>query len=184
MRWVFIVVVVLALYGGCGGSSDQPPRPKDQATLCVDVVDNPRVSAQEATNAIETALLEVSKHPILPLAYPGSSPIVDESCPVGPAPTNSAGRVAGRSVGRASYYSVFIYIVPEEVIQRRFKSPDWRLSTEEFVCHGDTCAGETNGLYFSPEDLERTNLVIDMLEKGIGLEPSSDPLEPGHHPQY
>ncbi len=161
---------------------------RDRLAMCVQVVRSGRdleaaggrVAVEaKAKERVEAALVEVAKHPYWQqrgLTAAVASRVVDAGCPSGPPPVDSSypkpiESISGHRVKEASYYRVFVFVLPAEELERLLGASDWREAPQEMLQVGvDVFAEVTTGLYISPQELGAPAFLEDLLEKGIGLE--------------
>jgi len=75
----------------------------------------------------------------------------------------------GRTVGEASYYKVFVFVVPDADVQEATGGSRWRLTTEERTCSGDSCKEVTVGVYVGESEVSDTQLLRENLGPAVGV---------------
>lgn len=160
---------------------------RDRLAICVQAVGlvSEAVDGTEKAgeSAVEVALADFAQnHPDWAgrgLSSP--TPVVDIGCPAVPSlhdsqagPVDGAhlSTVIGRTVTAASYYSVFLYVLPDDEIARVAGSSRLRLTTEERICEVDVCTEVTVGVYLSPREVADTRLLAENLAPAVGLRPA------------
>ncbi len=157
---------------------------RDRLAICVQAVGvDPSLEAT-GKSAIETALVEVAKHPRWEASGLGvASPVVDMGCPSPPAVLRSDLKIdrLGKGLGvstvpfpcveEASYYREFVFILSPAELERIFgKDPELTLADQETFCGGASGnMGVTGGLYLIPADLDDVNLLTEKLKRAVGL---------------
>jgi len=151
---------------------------RDRVAICVEAIGVDDTLEGEARLSLEEALRVLAEHPIwVQFGFSPPEPQVVEGCPADPAYFETSGKARLRAVhvrsiiepSYPSYYRIHTYVVPPEEIEKR----DWhpgRVTTEEYSCSGDACAGVTTGVYVAPEALQDADLMEDLLKRAIGLE--------------
>ena len=205
-----LAIIALGAVVSCGGGDGAPSpaeptptpfatvfpqRPEGQLTMCVDTVEATRAFQVEAVERIGAAMVQVTQHSRYGQAYTsGKEPIIDSGCPAPPAlwdpaaldvsPPRTLADVRGRIVDTPGYYREAVFVIQDDELEKLTEHYNWRFSgAEELVWTDvDVLSPTTYGLYLSPADLERTGFVVDQLEKAVGLEKDTDPVEPGYHP--
>ncbi len=157
---------------------------RDRLAICVQAVGVDRSVEATAKSAIETALIEVAKHPRWePSGLGVASPVVDVGCPSPPAVLRPGVEIErlGKGLGvltlpfpcveEASVYKEFVFIMSPAELERIFgKDPELTLSGQETFCggqYGNT--GVTGGLYLTAADLNDLNLLTEKLKRTVGL---------------
>ncbi len=156
---------------------------RDRLAICVQTVgigDMESSVASQAKTTIESTLADLAGDPVWVKEDLGSPPpVVDVGCPVGPAAYDpQAGPrdgktlflVRGRDVGQASYYRVFVFVLPDAEITRLAGSSGYRLTSEEFLCEVDACAEVTAGIYLRPAEVAEGGLLEENLRRAVGLQ--------------
>ena len=157
---------------------------RDRLAICVQAVGVDASLEATAKSAIETALVEVAKHPSWEASGLGvASPVVDIGCPSPPAVLRPGVEIErlGKGLGvltspypcveEASYYKEFVFIVSPAELERIFgKDPELTLSQQEVFCGGASGnTGVTGGMYLTPADLDDLNLLTEKLKRTVGL---------------
>ncbi len=141
---------------------------RDRLAICVQAVGVDSSLEAKAKSAIETALVEVAKHPRWEATGLGvASPVVDIGCPSGPASRD----LETQFVTEPSFYRLFVFVLPQEEFDVPFAGlPRLRTASQEVVCEGDSCGEVTSGLYIHSGELGDVAFLTDALAQGVGLE--------------
>jgi len=176
MRWLISSLILTVLLLACGESQ---PRPRDRLAICVQSY----VDAETLEPQIEAALREVEEtSPYWPpfnvsLELP---PEVDQGCPAKPLIYETDQDFPSRLVKRPNYYSIFVYVVTPDDVERYFDSQRWGLRHAEHVCHGDVCSFATDAMYVSSTDLADQDFLSRALRMALGLVGPGDPEVPDY----
>ncbi len=126
---------------------------------------------------LEAALAEVRKHPRWELKDFGAlPPLVEIGCPSGPPPVTEPAylkpieSLLGHVVTEASYYLTFVFILPQQELDKLLGGSTQRVANQEGICGGDVCFPVSVALYVAPQELGDMPFLIDGLEQAIGLE--------------
>jgi hypothetical protein len=136
----------------------------------VDTVEVPSVYRIEAKSAIE-ALFPAAR--MLEEQYSADfvPEKVDVGCPVEPVRLGASDCEFGecsRRVSEAGRYSLFVYVVPEDDIQRIGVTN--RYWVEEMECEGDSCDEVSSGIYLSPAELKESDLLTYWIYQGSTMD--------------
>ncbi len=155
---------------------------RDRLAICVQGVGADSTLEATAKSSIETALIEVAKHPRWEASGLGAaSPLVDIGCPAPPAALQPGVKIYQLGdkgvhveptpiVEEASYYRLFVFILSPGELERIFgPAPSLTLVAEEAFRSGDEIIGVTVGLYLSADQLGDPQSLSEKLKRAVGL---------------
>ena len=153
---------------------------RDRLAICVQAVGVDSSLEATAKSSIETALIEVAKHPRWEASGLGvASPLVDVGCPAPPPALQPGVKIYQLGdkgvhvepipiVEEASYYSLFVFVLSPSELERIFAS-GLPMVTQEAYKDGDMITGVTGGLYLSPGQLDDPQFLSETLKRAVGL---------------
>lgn len=152
---------------------------RDRLAICVGAVNVGSAVEVEAESKVEAALVDVAKHPHWNASGLGvASPRVDAGCPAPPLATRPDVKITrwGGSVlvepvpivDEASYYRLFVFILPASELDRIFQGA-LPLVDEQAYKSGDQIIGVTAGLYLTPEQLRDPTSLTEAIQRAVGL---------------
>jgi hypothetical protein len=130
----------------------------------------------EAKSSIETALIEVAKHPYWESAgLAAAPPAVDIGCPSGPPPLEPekfrrSVVFVGHVVSEPSGYDPFVLILPPEQVEEIWKYGGPRKAPHERMVEGDIGSLVTQAVYVRADEIQDPAFLAWLLEAGIGFE--------------
>jgi len=147
---------------------------RDRLAICVSGMGGAKDAEAEA-KALDNALVEVAKRPVWDLTgIPREpSPLVEAGCPFPPA---HYGKhidqfESGRWVDAASYYRLFVYVLPQDEVDNLDGFVIGREGAEEILRMSmDSGAEVTTGLYLGDEELDDNAFLVTQLAMSLGFE--------------
>jgi len=179
------IAVLVSLDSGGSGREPRPPAggPRTGVEWCVDapegredLVDQVRFEVESAMPEIKSTAGRISGGR---LAYPEPQSI-EGGCPGfstlygrGETPFLRAEDGAfvdpGRAVSVPGRFSLMIWVLPDDDIERIFGTNGFRFWGEEHTCSGDDCQPVTGGLYFTADEVREPKVLRYWLYEYFGL---------------
>ncbi len=179
---VVLALLLWALVQADGDSNDGPIGGlREGDAYCVQAVDLDPQLEQRAGSAIKEALPMVDRLRASFTPIDNVPDSVDVGCPIGPElrvtrycpPYEQMGglqRLCGRSVKEAGRYTLLIYIMPQDEIDRVSGRAGFRVTTEESKpSASDTAQPTSKGLYLGADELEDADFVRYWLYWAAGV---------------
>lgn len=166
---------------------------RERLVVCIQGIGSAASAAALARQRIQPLLPAITSHPRWVVAgYNSAAPLLQDGCSrepllLMPGVLSRDGHLFGeqalpRQTRSASFFQVFIFIVPEEILRPRLQGArDVRVAPQELLCEGHVCVESGVGLYFTPSDLQNETFLRGWLIKAAGIEsyiPTPTPRPP------